>query len=1603
MAGSLIKQIVRGGLGAGLVVIGLWGAPAMHAQTQPADAKNTLPKDGLNPDSFYGKDSAQGVYVRDSAIALEKLAHAARMERLKDWDTAAQLLQEILDQYRDRMVPSQVDKDNNIYQYTSVVKAVQEKLAKWPEEGLNAYRNRYEGAAAAILGQAKRDDFAALKQVENRYFATESGKTAAIRLMDLYLEAGEFDAAAWEGDRLLDWHPNLLVERPKVLYRTALAYHMSGNAPSAQRRLEELKDKFADAVGTVRGEDVNLAASLAEAMAQRKQVVHASSGGSYRMLGGAPDRALVPAVSCSPGALFYSVPLAKPTPTARGATAARTADDLEKSAERNGLNLGVIPAADRGELFFQDGSRLYAVSLESGLPLSGWLATYPGERKGQYALSNQVLPRRGQYSVALADNAVLAIMGQPVRSRMELEINGMGQGVIQGETKLVCLDRENGKEKWGITPGKLPADPAALRSLNLVGAPLSVGEHVYALARGGKGGQFEDCYALCFDLNTGAFKWASYVASASLGVPFWDGSSAPSFADNIGHLAYANGSLYVLSNLGAVASLDAYSGTIQWLSIYPRDGVMDPRQAANWAMSRQPGGQQPKKPWIYSPPIIKDGHVYALPTDGQCLMVYDAGSGVELKRIALKDVGNGNTLLGVWKQWVVVAGNNSVFAIDWQRYRTAPAVGDSAVVSKRFTGRSGSSDPVIRGRGFVTADSLYIATVEGLSRLALSDSLASNGLMTTEKYPPGDRSWDDSEAPGNLLVTGQQVVITSGSRVDVYTDLAVARKKLDGEVAAAPNDPEPRVRYAELLFVAGQRDAALEKLDEAIGLLGGRSMAGPGRTRVFNAALLFGQKMAREEHPNAALAEQLFNRAATAAVTPPQQVNYRFSRAQFAKAQGDAATQAKLYQEILADPEMRLVAIARDEYSTPEQAQVIAETAIKQLLETEAGRIAYAPFQQVAQAALESARTSKDPAKFLAVAQTYPNAQAAAPAMLEAADAYESAENPRMATQILRQVYAKYPASPEKPRILEAMARNYLKLPDRVEVAAGRLAQGAKLWGERKLQRPLVLPNGQQIADATFSEALTAVRKYSTQAVSRGLPDFHLPVVSLRDVDLEKEPPPAFLPQKPDSIIANVKSLVLPMREFARYDRIVTGEVDGTLSIYPVGNNAPLATSKALDGAARQCAWVGDHLLVWSAQQIAAVQTDNGAVSWKVTLKELPAAAVVGVDAQDDSSQANGPGAPPDAVMLQIRRQQLRAQMVIVQGRAVQPFNPAPPAPPPGEEQIQFLRPVGDRIILASSDGRVLALNANDGHVAWQTRLSGGGIERLLATDDFTVVRQVDDFTQHILALDSYSGRILYHRHFNAQQGLLSQNLALSADGILVYTLPDRLCGKDLYEPGDGLKFEEPRQSPGGAMPPYMGATQEDQLLISEGRILALSDGGQFVRVHSLETGRLLRHTDPNSKTEVDSLLGTTDSDPRGSGRNPKVPSAAMRIVGPYLYIIGGSNLSGYNLERPDLNWTSALDPDITPNVRDVFVGQHHLVLLDQPTAKTPGAAASFYRLHAYSLAKLLDRPGQESGVLDHLEDITDPAGITQWQAVNGGFYYLSGDNKLHYLRGSRQ
>ena len=80
-------------------------APLPGQDQPPQPQLNDWTKDT----QFEGKEPIDGVYVRDPAGASDKWALAKRMEGLKEWNKSADLLQEILTKYADRVVPSRLD------------------------------------------------------------------------------------------------------------------------------------------------------------------------------------------------------------------------------------------------------------------------------------------------------------------------------------------------------------------------------------------------------------------------------------------------------------------------------------------------------------------------------------------------------------------------------------------------------------------------------------------------------------------------------------------------------------------------------------------------------------------------------------------------------------------------------------------------------------------------------------------------------------------------------------------------------------------------------------------------------------------------------------------------------------------------------------------------------------------------------------------------------------------------------------------------------------------------------------------------------------------------------------------------------------------------------------------------------------------------------------------------------------------------------------------------------------------------------------------------------------------------------------------------------
>jgi outer membrane protein assembly factor BamB len=315
------------------------------------------------------------------------------------------------------------------------------------------------------------------------------------------------------------------------------------------------------------------------------------------------------------------------------------------------------------------------------------------------------------------------------------------------------------------------------------------------MGRGSKGMQFEDCYVFCLDLNSGKQKWMTYVASANIAGQFW-GESFGLSQQSVSHLAYASGRVFCLTNLGAVAAINAYDGTIAWLNIYPREA-----QDMNALRMGIRQNLAPRKPWSFNPVIVSDQRVFILPGDGKNLHVYDAGSGKELRSLStllrtdhtrLNEAQSAareqiNMLIGVAPGTgsgdIVVGTDRSIMRVDWQtfeplaerppgvRWKTPIQPPNIAAARDPSMVRDPSQATTIRGRPFLSAESVFVPSAWQLVTISLR-----NGLRT-QVYPT-DRAWGDDEETGNVLATSEYLIVAGPTRVSAYTDMEMAIRRL---------------------------------------------------------------------------------------------------------------------------------------------------------------------------------------------------------------------------------------------------------------------------------------------------------------------------------------------------------------------------------------------------------------------------------------------------------------------------------------------------------------------------------------------------------------------------------------------------------------------------------------------------------------------------------------------------------------------------------------------------------------------------------------------------------------------------------------------------------
>jgi len=1536
-------------------------------------------------------DSVDGVYVHDSGLAVEKMAHAQRMEG-KQWNTASELYQEIIEKFADRVVPSAGQAPSRLVrQYTSVALAVQERLAKWPVEALEVYRSMYEPAARTAFANVATDDLQGMHRVISTYFITDTARDAAYTLLDRYLESAEFSAAAWLGQRMVAVHPNLGDKRAGFLFRTALAMHFAGDDAGIKPYYDELTKDYPNSTDVVAGQETRLVDALSKAKGVSLAAPTALSADSWPMFGGSADRARRSGAVGQPGARLYGISYAKlRQPTA-----------IQEEFRQRGLQeqvmgnvspaSGVMPAVDRGELFFQDGANVYAVSLESGVPLPGWKETYGGSRNGQYGTDSPATNRSRQMSVTLTDDAVLAVLGQT--SAIDVAMNIVD--AERAQSRLVCLDRSTGRERWIAQPRRLPEGQAALRQLDFTGSPIVAGDSVYVLGRSVKG-QFEDCYVLCFSLRDGSYRWASYIASANANDPFVDEMGMPiRLAES--QLSYSGGRIYALTNLGALAALDGSSGTILWLNIYARPGTTAPRNGMRMNVQVRDRSMLRSDAAGANPVIVSDGTVFALPSDSDFILLYDVSTGREIKRISRAQLGSASALIWASGEELITTGTmhspkrsalvGIAYRIAWREYDAATFLTSDKCLLARST-----ELPVIRGRAFLVKDALLIPTDEYLAMLDIAS-------FKLSRFPANQAKWEPNEGRGNIVVAQDYVVIATQNGVDVYTDITLARKRLDVEISASPDSPLPRLRFAEIMFAAGEYQEALQRLTEAADLLGNAptSTSDGARDRLFNDAITFAQKLAGQTGIDSAqMAAKLYDRAGSAAIAPAQRVSFLMNRARFDMSQKRWDEAAARYQSVLGDTQLRGLGFTDNDAPGASTAGGVAEAQIDFIIRS-GGRSAYATIEQAAQKAYEAAGGAIDPVRLLAVAETYPNSRVSAKALLTAADAFETNGDYRRAVSVLRKMYLKSLNNAERIVALEALARSYLQIPGRGHVAVSRLRQIEQLGGgTQHLTRPLRLSTGETIENVTVAESMLQLQKLLTTSGSlRALPDARIPAYSTA-LAFRREKKQALLPLRlqDDTVWARKIASILPAVEGAeRHDRLVVLTQSGSIQIFEPGTPAPLASSQPLLNTPVGIAWVEGELQVWTDRSVMLLSGRNLDTLWAVDLANLPKIEpAVDVEPQDARVDANANVVQQRVIIngvaqaIIVPRGARAIQIKVNGGDKLVPIRGAP-------ELITDVAVVDARVIGVTSQGRIFALDRADGSLAWQARPTDEPLPRVVATDDFCAIQVTVGVTTLLTAYDSFSGQNVYRHSYTLDANVALVNAGISPSGVLVGVLADRLFTKDLFEAGDAGMFESPpidRSNDGFSI-----AAAKGHLLIDEDRVAVLADRGKTVRVYSFIDGRLT----PNK------LAGGGDGSlPTSINGNLNL---LLRMYQNRLYMVTDAASSGFNLADVSDGWSENFDAaDGAATRQQLLIKDWMIAIRELPAVNVENKSSTPYVVDFLSRElrpqEQIDRVA-ESGVLGYSVRIDEAQGVSSWAALSGGLAFLAGEGSLHWLAGTSE
>jgi len=937
------------------------------------------------------------------------------------YDEAIRILQELMRMPNGGFVPTD---SPGVYRGLRLQAA--EALTKLDPEGLKRYRMMFDTRARELYNEALAGDVAKLRTVSQIYAQTTYGARAVERLGAMYFDQGRFAQAegVWRG--LLDSPRLEPSERAVVLARLAAASHFSGH-PGDRDWLAELKDKHPGARGEMGGQTRDLAEfveslraidpatiltrSAREVFAQGWPGLGGAPSGTalmddssvlleprWTMTGRGSDR-IDPAqlranMMALPEALSSSL-LNPPQRSGSGNVGNNVRVEMDRghvlvranvSASGQSIPPFILPPAVEpvivgDEVIFRTADAVVALDVVTGREIWRTGSSESADLKMERPLTIQdpwagyggtYYADMGRYRITVGSNKVYTVSGfRPYVSQFGLtnfNRSNMDRNQLADTSRLIAIqidpvnptsgDRQ-GKRVWELGMGK--GDDDLTRAGKFLSVPTYKDGRLYVMM------EYIDAYHLvCLDdANKGALVWKSMVAQ----VPTQTGSNPLSGMPNevisrAAPPAVADGRVYVATNGGVVAAVEADSGLPLWAYQYTPRSVV---QRSSTLMAPTPA---------LNPLIVAGGRVLVLPADSAQLLCLSAETGQPLwPGVSRREL---NELSYIDDRRVLLSGEAGMMMIDTTSGQELWPAGDASAGGLAVLGRPAVSSSAVLASGF---DCVW--------RLSLSDYKLTRSEL---KSPYG--------VLGNLLCSRGKLIASNAAGVCAYVNYEEAFAQLTRRIEAQKSEgasvTELLFQRAQLSFSDGRFDACLADLSacaaaDAPDDSAERARLAPWFYRAYVGAA---NRSATPADMRANLAK-----AAEYATSDQERAHLMIRLMKVHQKAGDlkpALAAAQQLSDTYSDEGLVDVRIGPDAddsirtfESMPETlGRTLAQNFIGAIVSTPAGRAAYAEHDQAARAAMDQALTAGDATALEQVADRWPHSLHAEAALFRAAEAY---------------------------------------------------------------------------------------------------------------------------------------------------------------------------------------------------------------------------------------------------------------------------------------------------------------------------------------------------------------------------------------------------------------------------------------------------------------------------------------------------------------------------------------------------------------------------------------------------------------------------------------